>query len=95
MLHNILGDLLRSSEFNELLTAIRSVCAMFRTSHLRWQELKAIQAELIASKNKEQNASDIPEEDERDVDDDGEDISEELGGQDKILRVKIDQATRW
>ena len=68
---------------------------MFRTSSSRWEELKNIQLELIASRGRSDSPGNVAEEAEGSVDDEGFDISEEVGGPDKLLRMKIDMATRW
>ena len=67
---------------------------MFRCSPAKWEQLRAIQEDIV--KKNLGGAKDLPEESEDDVDNMGEGAAEAIEGlQVKILRPKIDVVTRW
>jgi len=73
----------------------KAVATLFRTSPARWEELRQVQAKIIAEREQLDEAK-VPVEAEFDVDDYGLQMGEDfIADLKKVLRPKLDVITRW
>lgn len=64
--HLVLGDVLRLPAVQNVVSDVRKICAMFRCSPAKWEQLRAIQEDIM--KKNLGGAKELPEESEEEVD---------------------------